>query len=151
MFNWKTAGFVAMLILLMTVSVAAGNIGYVDYELLFNAHPEYLTKNQEYQITVDQYTREFETKAEEIQDQEQFTELVKYYDGILAEVEEELRTFIINSVLEYIAIVAEKNEISVVLANTIVLYGGTDLTQQIIEEMYGDYGISVPSYLRIQE
>lgn len=142
---------VAVLTLIFTCclasAAAAVQIGLVDYEFLFSAHPEYPLKNQEYQRAVANYNQEFEAKIEQITDQDELTELYAYYQSLILQLEEDLRTYIIKSLEQHIAEVAEQHQIDIVLVNTVVVYGGVDITKLVVEQMYRAYGISVPSYI----
>ena len=141
-----------VLVLLLTsfwsTAAAAMQIGFVDYEFLFSAHPEYPLKNQEYQQAVLEYNSEFEQKMEQAADENEISELYAYYSSLVAQFEEDLRIYILNSLNQHIAKVAQEQQIDVVLVNTMVIYGGVDLTKSVVEEMYRAYGISVPSYIR---
>lgn len=134
--------------LFLVFPAAASSIGYVDYEFLFNAHPEYTSKNQEFVAMVDKYSKEFQLAAEGITDQAQYNEIMDSYDNKIAEAAGELRRYIVESMSGYINQVAEEHNVEVVLLKTTVLYGGVDLTSLVVEAMYRSYGISVPSHLR---
>ena len=43
--------------------VLAGTVGYVDFEFLFNNHPEYELKNEELQEAAERLTAEFQAEA----------------------------------------------------------------------------------------
>ncbi len=137
-------------IFLVSSPLLAAEIGYVDFEYLFITHPEYSIKSQEYQGIIEKYIQEYEEAAKEITEQEELNELITYYDAKVIEADEELSGFIIDSLKTYVEKVAKENSISLVLAKNMVIYGGTDLTELVIEEMYRSYGISVPSYLRLE-
>ena len=58
--------FVLTLILvggLLAQPALAGSVGYVDFEFLFNNHPEYELKNQELQQAAERLTAEFQAEA----------------------------------------------------------------------------------------
>lgn len=137
-------------IFLVSSPLLAAEIGYVDFEYLFIAHPEYSIKSQEYQSIIEKYIQEYEEAAKEITEQEELNELITYYDAKVIAADEELSGFIIDSLKTYVEKVAQENSISLVLAKNMVIYGGIDLTELVIEEMYRSYGISVPSYLRLE-
>ena len=58
------------------------------------------------------------------------------------------RITLISFILEIIEQVAAEQEISVVLPESSIIYGGINLTAPVIEAMYKAYGISVPSAIR---
>lgn len=147
----KTSKLLLVLTILMlsiSIPIAASSIGYVDYDFLFNAHPEYNSKNQEFVAMVEQYAVEFQKASEGITDQAQYNDIIASYDDKIAEAADELRKYILESVADYIDQVAESNDVDVVLISSTVLYGGVDLTKLVVEAMYRSYGISVPSHLR---
>jgi len=128
---------------------SAAVIGWVDYDFLFVAHPEYSIKNQEYQVKVAEYNEAYEAAIADVTDQEQLIELYNYYNSKLLEVEEQLRTYLVDSIKKFIALVAQEQNVDIVLSKSIVIYGGVDLTRLVVEAMYKSYGISVPSYLNL--
>lgn len=140
-------------IILLVISnnyVAASEIGYVDYEFLFTAHPEYSAKNLEFQTTVEQlkisFNQDYMTMAEEDLDN-----LLELYEDKIDQLHEKFKNTILESIDKAISQVAKAKNISIVVTESIVLYGGVDLSQLVLEEIYGYYGISVPSYLRIRD
>ncbi len=148
--NFVLLILVLTVVFLVSSPLLAAEIGYVDFEFLFIAHPEYSLKTQEYQAIIEQYIQEYEEAAEEITDQDELNELITYYDAKIVEKDEELSSFIIDSLKEFVKKVAKENNISLVLTKNMVIYGGIDLTKLVLEEMYRSYGISVPSYLRLE-
>lgn len=140
------------IVMLSYPSVASANtVGYVDYEFLFNAHPEYPSKNEDFKAIVAQISASFESEAAALNDESQIQELALTYDEKIALAADELRLYIIGKVNESIAKVAKESNVSVVVPNSVILYGGTDLTDLVVNQMYKGYGISVPSYLRRAE
>ncbi len=144
------AGFVVLFmgLVLAPQADASATIGYVDFEFLFNAHPEYESKNDELQELADNMTSQFEEEMEELQSDEEVEQLAREYEEQLDEFAEQLRITIIASVQDFIAELAERDGIAVVLPDSTVIYGGENLTPRVLEYMYDSYGISVPSNLR---
>jgi len=126
----------------------AGGVGYVDFEFLFNNHPEYEMKNQELQEAADRLVAEFQAEASSLGEDANLDELRAQYESRLDAIREELELFLINSVRKAIAEVAAANEIDVVLLPGVIVYGGVNLTPLVLEALYQSYGISVPSHLR---
>lgn len=140
-------GVVVLMGLLLT-QVAAANVGYVDFEFLFNAHPEYETKNGELQTLAEKLTAEFYEKVEALESEDEANKLAEQYELEIEGYAEQLRIDIIASVRNYIAEVAETAGVQAVLLENSIVYGGVNLTPQVLEYMYQAYGISVPSHLR---
>lgn len=146
-------GVVLLFVGLVTLSgqALAGDVGYVDFEYLFNAHPEYASKNQELQATAENLTQEFQREAEQLESEEEVQALANSYEQRLDQFAEELRGTIIVAVQAYIGEVADQLGVSVVLPDASIIYGGLDLTPEVLQYMYDDYGISIPSHLRLTD
>ena len=139
---------VFMVGIMFQATATANTVGYVDFEFLFNTHPEYDVKNKELQDAAERLTEEFQAKAENLESQEEIQALIDYYELQLELLADELRTSIVTFVREIIAEVAAENGVTVVVPEGIIIVGGVDLTPQVLEAMYRSYGISVPSNLR---
>lgn len=128
--------------------VLAGTVGYVDFEFLFNNHPEYELKNEELQEAAERLTAEFQAEASALGEDVNLDELAAKYEAQLDSIAEELRLFIVSAVRQTIEEVANAHGVEVVLPHGIVILGGVNLTPLVLEAMYQSYGISVPSHLR---
>ncbi len=137
----------AMLFLLPTV-VSAGTIGFVDFEFLFYAHPEYDVKNKQLQDKAEELYLKMEEQMEKLETDEEINELGAYYENEFERIEQEVRVELVTFILQVIEEVALKNGISTVLPESQIIYGGVSLTAQVVEMMYKHYGISVPSSLK---
>ncbi|NLJ79792.1 MAG: hypothetical protein GX335_02075 [Firmicutes bacterium] len=130
-------------------ALASGSqIGYVDFELLFYAHPEYDVKNRELQEAAEKLYEEIQKAAASLETSEEVDKLGSEYEEKFEELEQEVRVILISFILKIIEEVAEGIPVSVVLPENSIIYGGIDLTNDVIEAMYKSYGISVPSSLR---
>jgi len=143
-------GIAVMILGVLAVPQAAlaGSVGYVDFEFLFNAHPEYESKNGELQRLAEQMTEQFQEQVENLETEEEVENLARQYEAQLDEYAEQLRVSIIASVQEFIGRLADREGISVVLPDSTIIYGGVNLTPLVLEFMYESYGISVPSNLQ---
>ena len=138
-----------LLILLLVPSLASANaIGYVDFEFLFYAHPEYDVKNADLQVAAEELYLEIEAEAEKLETQEEIDALVASYESQFEQIEQQVRLDLVTFILEIIKSVAESYEIQTVLPESSIIYGGINLTSPVIEAMYKAYGISVPSAIR---
>ncbi|HBG08979.1 MAG TPA: hypothetical protein DDX25_03005 [Firmicutes bacterium] len=146
----KTLGIMLILTMVLSSSAAAAAaaIGYVDFEFLFYSHPEYETKNRELQESAEKLYNEAQAEAEKLETQEEIDELAARYERQFEEIENDVRITLISFILEIIEQVAAEQEISVVLPESSIIYGGINLTAPVIEAMYKAYGISVPSAIR---
>lgn len=143
---------VIMLVLLIALFVpslaSASTIGYVDFEFLFYAHPEYDVKNSDLQAAAEELYLEIEAKAEKLVTQEEIDALVTSYELRFEQLEQQVRLDLVTFILEIIKNVAEANNIETVLPESSIIYGGINLTGPVIEAMYKAYGISVPSAIK---
>ncbi|NMA61467.1 MAG: OmpH family outer membrane protein [Firmicutes bacterium] len=148
--NKKILGIMLVLIVgLVVPAVALANdIGYVDFELLFYAHPEYDVKNEELQTKVEELYEEMQAQAETLQTQEELDELSSFFQWQFDQIEQEVRVELVSFILDIIKEVAKANSISTVLPESSIIYGGINLTAPVVEAMYKAYGISVPSSIR---
>ncbi len=140
--------FGLVLVLAAAAGVGASSVGYVDFEFLFNAHPEYDSRNAELQAYAEEITEEFQTAAAELETENEMESLAAEFERQLDQTADELRAALIASVREFIGQVADEQGVSVVLPDATILYGGVNLTPIVLETMYESYGISVPSSLR---
>ncbi len=134
--------------LLLPALAWADSIGYVDFELLFYAHPEYDVKNKELQEAAEKLYEEVQREAAALETTEEVEELGALYETRFEQLEHEVRAYLITFILKIIEKVAEEMQVTVVLPENSVIYGGVNITNMVIEAMYKSYGISVPSNLR---
>jgi len=120
----------------------------VDFEFLFYAHPEYDVKNSELQLAAEELYLEIEAQAEKLETQEEIDELIASYEVQFEQIEQKVRLDLVTFILDIIKSVAEANNIEIVVPENSIIYGGVNLTAQVIESMYASYGISVPSSIR---
>lgn len=146
----KILGFMLVLMigLLVPAAAFANNIGYVDFELLFYAHPEYDVKNEELQNKVEELYEQMQATAEDLKTQEELDELSAYFQHQFDLIEQDVRVELVSFILEIIKEVAKANNISTVLPESSIIYGGINLTAPVVEAMYKSYGISVPTSIR---
>lgn len=146
----KALGIVLLagMLLLLPAVVSAGTIGYVDFEFLFYAHPEYDVKNKQLQDKAEELYAKVQEEAEKLATDEEINELGAYYEYQFELIEQEVRVELVTFILQVIEEVAKESGITVVLPESSVIYGGVNLTVQVVEKMYKHYGISVPSSVR---
>jgi Skp family chaperone for outer membrane proteins len=146
----QTLGIMLVLLVALFVPamVSANSIGYVDFEFLFYAHPEYDVKNSELQVAAEELYLKIQAEAEELETQEEVDELLAEYELEFERIEQQVRLDLVTFILGIIEQVAESRGIDIVVPESSIIYGGVNLTAPIIEAMYGTYGISVPSSIR---
>ncbi len=140
--------FIFFSVLLLAQGVVASGIGYVDFDILISGHPEYTNKISEIQDIAEQLRVKFQEEILDVEDEEAIKQLALAYEDYFDEIYDEFMRMIIQSISALIPEVARTNNVSVVLSDSTVIYGGVNLTNRVIEAMYAAYGISVPSHLR---
>src|SRR5690554_5743227 len=111
---------------------AKGRIAYVDVWTVFNIHPDKSNAERELNQLAQEMQAELEEKARDLpEDQQQ--DMLKDYQNRLTQREQELIQEIINKIKEVIIEVAEEKEVKVVLDKQNVIYGGYDMTPDVVD------------------
>lgn len=139
---------VAMVAIFVPYVASASEVGYVDFELLFYTHPEYDVKNVELQEAAEKLYEEMQNEVAKIETEEAVEELGAYFESQFEQLEQNVRVELVSFILKIIGEVAEAHNVSTVLPESSIIYGGVDLTTAVVEAMYKSYGISVPSSIR---
>ena len=116
------------------VSAASSNVGVVDYSQVMNQHPKVQAASTEMQNAVQEAQKEFEEKSANMNDNEKRD----YYTQTqqrLQQKNQELMEPITKSVEESVKKVAEQKGLSVVLEKGAVVYGGVDITQDVLKQV----------------
>ena len=116
------------------VSAASSNVGVVDYSQVMNQHPKVQAASTEMQTAVQEAQKEFEEKSANMNDNEKRD----YYTQTqqrLQQKNQELMEPITKSVEESVKKVAEQKGLSVVLEKGAVVYGGVDITQDVLKQV----------------
>lgn len=111
-----------------------GNVGVVDYRQLMSQHPNLQSANEQMQKAVTDAQKEFEEKSANMSDQEK----ADYYNQTqerLQVKQQELLDPIEKSVDDAIKKVADAKGLSVVLDKNTVVYGGQDITNDVVSRL----------------
>ena len=131
-------GSVVALALTQTGNVASAasssNVGVVEYEQLLMQHPNMQSLDDQLKATVDEIKKEFDEKSAGMNDQEKADYYRQCQERILQK-REELLDPIVRSIEAAIKAVADKKGLSVVLAKAAVVYGGQDITNDVIAQL----------------
>lgn len=136
----------AVVFLLSVVTVFTGspaseaakgsNIGYVDMQQIFAAHPE----TQKARTTLAQETakaeKEFNAKKAGLS-QEQQEALLQQYREQLAQKEQQLTEQVMTKIDATVSEVAKTKGLSVILEKQNVFYGGVDITKDVVDKAKG--------------
>ena len=116
---------------LMARDNASGRIAYVDVQKVFNVHPDKVSAEKELNEVAQSMQSELEKKAKDLAKDEQQA-LLKQYQSKLSQQEQELIQNVLIKIEEAIKEVARENEVRMVLDKKNVIYGGYDMTQDVI-------------------
>ncbi|MEN6411327.1 MAG: OmpH family outer membrane protein [Veillonellales bacterium] len=133
--------FLAMALLLGAMGTAqasptASPVGFVDYLYLINHHPDTPKANEALKAEQDQDKQQFTEKSANLSDQDK-----QALDRQLGQQIEQKRLELLKPITENInaAIkeVADAKGLSVVVGKNTVIYGGTDITQDVLQKIGG--------------
>lgn len=113
-------------------SASKDQLAYVDLWAVFNVHPEKARAESELNKLAQSMQTELEEKAKDLP-KEQQQELLKDYQTRLSQREQELIQNIIESIKGVVVEVAQKLEVKMVLDKKNVIYGGYDMTDDVID------------------
>lgn len=115
-------------------SAASSNVGVVDYNQVMSQHPQVQSASSEMQQAIQDAQKDFEEKSANMNDQEKRD----YYTQTqqrLQQKQQELMEPITQSVEDSVKKIAEQKGLSVVLDKNAVIYGGTDITQDVVKQV----------------
>ena len=118
------------------IASASGNsnVGTVDYRQVMAQHPQLQSANSELQQAVSDAQKEFEEKSKNMSDQEK-SDYYQQTQQRLAQKNQELMEPFQKSIENSVKSVAEAKGLSVVLEKSSVVYGGQDITQDVINKL----------------
>jgi|SRR5574344_84598 outer membrane protein len=119
-------------------SAASSNsaIGVVNYQMLVSQAPELATIRSTMQTEIQNTRKEFDEKSKDMN----ATEKERYYKQLqerLGNREKELMDPVIKNIEAAIKKVADKKGLSVVVDKNTVIYGGTDITDEVSKSISG--------------
>ena len=118
------------------IASAAGNsaVGVVDREQILTQHPKAADVDNQMRTAITEVQKDFEEKSAGMNDQEK----QDYYRQCQQRLEQkriELTDPILKSVDDAIKSVADSKGMSVVIDKVAVVYGGADITQDVIKKL----------------
>lgn len=131
-------GSVVAIALTQTGNVASAasssNVGVVEYDQIMFQHPDMKTLDEQLKTSIAEIKAEFDEKSAGMNDQEKQDYYMQCQERILQR-REELLAPVVASVDTAIKTVADKRGLSVVLAKAAVVYGGQDITKEVIAQL----------------
>ncbi|MFP4661361.1 MAG: OmpH family outer membrane protein [Halanaerobiales bacterium] len=125
-------------------SESKGQIAYVDLWAIFNVHPEKPVAESKLNQLAQSMQIELEEKAKDLPNEEQ-QNLLKEYQTRLSQQEQGLIQEIIDSIKDDVIEVAKVKEVRMVLDKANVIYGGYDITDDIIDYIEENYTAEIDS------
>lgn len=115
-------------------AASSSTVGVVEYDQIMLQHPDMKSLDDQLKVAIDEIKKEFDEKSANMNDQEKQDYYIQCQERILQR-REELLAPVISSVDAAIKAVADKRGLSVVLAKAAVVYGGQDITQEVIAQL----------------
>lgn len=119
---------------LASAAPSGGNVGVVDYGQIVSSHPDAQSVNEQIRAAETEIGKDFEEKSAGMNDQEK----ADYYRQCamrFQEKQKELTEPLEKSVEDAIKQVSDAKGLSVVIEKTAVVYGGNDITQDVINKL----------------
>ena len=118
----------------MASAAGNSNVGVVDYGQIMSSHPQLQSAQSELQQAESDAQKDFEEKSKNMSDQEKSD----YYQQTmqrLQQKQQELIEPIQKNVEDTVKSVADAKGLTVVVDKRAVIYGGTDITQDVVKKI----------------
>ena len=115
-------------------SAASSSVGVIDYQAVASQSPKVQELNKTMQQEEQNAQKDFEEKSAGMNDQEK----AEYYQQTMQRLQQkavELREPVVNDINDAVKKVAEAKGLQVVLEKTAVVYGGQDITQDVVSKL----------------
>lgn len=118
------------------VASASGSssVGVVDYRQVMGQHPDLQSANTQMQQAITEAQKEFEEKSAGMSEQEK-SDYYQQTQQRLQQKQQELIEPVQKSVEGAVKSVADARGLSVVLEKSTVVYGGQDITQDVVKKL----------------
>lgn len=110
------------------------NVGVVDRDQVLSQHPSVSDVQNQMNAAISEVQKDFEAKSQGMTDQEK-ADYYRQCQQRLAQKQQELMDPMLKSVDDAIKKVADSKGLSVVIEKAAVVYGGTDITQDVISKL----------------
>ena len=115
-------------------SAAGGSVGVIDHQQALAQHPDTQKVEEQMNTALEEIKKDFEEKSSGMSDQEK----QDYYKQCMQRAEQKRQELVgplIKSVDDAIKKVADNKGLSVVIDSAAVVYGGQDITQDVIKSL----------------
>lgn len=115
---------------------AQSPVGIADYQLLINKHPDMVQANETYKAAVKQAQDDFKAKSATMKEDEK-----QAYSRQLEQALQQKKIELLNAISEKVNAavkeVAEAQGLTVVVDKTFTIYGGQDITDDVLKKIAG--------------
>lgn len=115
---------------------AAASVGYVDYLYLINHHPDTSGANEALKAERDQDKQQYDEKSAALSDPDKQA-LAKQLNQQVEQKRQELLKPIAEKINAAIKEVADEKGLSIVISKNNVIYGGVDITADVLQKIGG--------------
>ena len=115
-------------------AASSANVGKVNYQQIGSQHPDIQKVRGQIEAAYNEIGKDFEEKAAGMSDQEK-ADYLQQCQQRFAQKQVELMEPITKSIDDTIKKVADNKGLSVVIDDSVVIYGGTDITQDVISRL----------------
>ena len=115
-------------------AASSSSVGVIEYQAVMAAHPDVQNLQGQMETAINDIKKEFEEKSAGMNDQEK-TEYYLQCQQRLTQKQQELLAPIEQAVQTAIKTVADKKGLAVVIEKGAVVYGGQDITQDVIAQL----------------
>ena len=115
---------------------APETMGVVDYAYLLNNHPDMVKGNEAFKAEQEQAKKDFEAKAATLSDKEK-QDLSLQLNQRVEQKRQELLKPIAEKINAAIKAVADQKGLTVILSKASVVYGGVDITAEVLKKFTG--------------
>ncbi len=119
-----------------TVYAASSPIGVVNYQQLINQHPDMAQANETYKADVEQAQDDFNAKSATMNEDEKKA-YSQQLERELQQRELELLNAIRDKVNAAVKAVADAKRLTIVINKTSTVYGGQDITDEVLKKIGG--------------
>ncbi|MBR7024762.1 MAG: OmpH family outer membrane protein [Selenomonadaceae bacterium] len=118
----------------IATAASSSSVGTIDYQQAMSSHPDVQNLQGQMETAINDVKKEFDEKSAGMNDQEK-ADYYRQCQERLAQKQQELLDPIKNSVDAAIKKVADKRGLAVVIDKMAVIYGGQDITAEVISEL----------------
>lgn len=112
----------------------SGSVGVVDMQQIMMNHPDRQSAEDQLKATIEEVEKNFQEKEASMSDQEKQSFYMQSQQ-IIAQRESELSEQLMKKVEAVVKQVADAKGLSVVVSKAAVVYGGNDITQDVISRL----------------